>query len=426
MNALINSHAKFVVNEYSKACNDRVGGVIGDDVVSRAKQCMRNALRLPGWVSSGLATAKGYVRARRFFTLLDNMYMAPGQRMKRSAQQISFHNEMNGAALPLFFDREEWKHHSFKAPRVFELQGSAREIAISAPRQYGKTTSVSAWVAAIAAVVPGLRIAVFSRVSSQSDNLLARCVSFLQGIPWAAGRWKRRIGDKQILFFHDQKKTEANTSIIQAYSSDSRNARGLSAHILIVEEAAYVDKGLFEKAIVPLLGVNKTCLIMISTPSEESRNYFNTIMQSDIFRTVTILANVCIDCSRDLGLKECFHSSMQKPSWKNDPRMKLVHKLLKGSQLTFEREALGMICTQSKFAFNSLLLDRVKKLPLLDLKRCSVPYIIVAIDPTGGGASELAICSMIPTPDRFKEGDNEHCFTVRYGTVHDNNNNNNK
>ncbi len=44
--------------------------------------------------------------------------------------------------------------------------------------------------------------------------------------------------------------------------------------MIIMEEAAFINRALFFSVIVPLMGVNGTAVIAISTPNEHDDNYY--------------------------------------------------------------------------------------------------------------------------------------------------------
>lgn len=415
-------------NTLLKDAKSRIGADLADSIINGMLSGILNE-KDSGGGSNGnqQPDAEGYVRLRKCMALLDSLSLRPGKRMVRSMHQREFHDAFLGATMPLFFGKEDWKQHSGIAPEVFGVDASQREVIISAPRQVGKTEAVAAFVACALVSIPGIRIAVFSKIREQCMNLLQRILNLLESVPneflaGSSGKPFEMIKTgMQIVYDHDQKTRRwAMKSRVQAYSSEQANARGLSADLIVIEEMAFVSKELFEKVIVPLLGVSNTALVGISTPGESDDNFFNMLMECEssechdgnyvnegnegliprqgIFKTIQIHANVCITCRQKLRLTSCVHAILQQPSWKPEGRMQKVKKLLKSNAMVLKREALGLITEQKRFAFERQHISRVRTWPLYDLMRRHVPVVVIGVDPTGHGNSNLAICSLFATP----------------------------
>ena len=419
---------------YRSRLGGRVQSVIGIDACDDTIQTMLRAIgeydpdmddghldmiwRPPR--SQSDASGEGYARVRKFLTLLDSLELTPGVPMRRSTQQVSFHNAILGATLPAFFGKHEWPHQSAHAPGIFNVSADHREVIISAPRQNGKTEAGAAFLACMLVTIPGIRIAVFSKTKQQCQNLLSRTMNLLQSIPGAAGRFDYTKTTMIISYRHGGADARlSDVSQIQAYSSITDNARGLSATVLFIDEMAFILRNFFETVIVPLLGVANTALIGISTPSPDARNFFNTLMESEntdtdnddvkpgeaprkgFFHTVTIMTNVCPACSA-MDKKECMHAMLQQPSWKPAARLGKVKRLLKESSATFNREAMGILTEGTRFAFDRHHVDRLLHSMPFDLMQHQVPRLVVGVDPTGHGDSELGICSIIVMPRGYR------------------------
>lgn len=96
---------------------------------------------------------------------------------------------------------------------------------------------------------------------------------------------------------------------------------------MFVDEAAYVDEDLFNETILPLLGVEGTALIAISTPLTEA-NFFTKLVTfkgpdgEPFFKTLHI-GLVCKKCLLKPDLTEmlkCPHEQHKLPPWKSGER----------------------------------------------------------------------------------------------------------
>ena len=188
--------------------------------------------------------------------------------------------------------------------------------------------------------------------------------------------------------------------------------KGTGGQCLILEEAARIPPELFKETIAPLLLVEHTALIGITTPMEAGNDYsmmmdlkhengdpmFNAI-------SVTLMCDAC----RKANLLECPHMAHEVPHWKRDKkRGKLVQSIMQGDRALYLRENAGVVSAAGNNAFDLPSIDKLListyDLKLLGLLRAPV---FVCIDTAGGGASCTAISSGIYTKD--------HTLVVRRG-----------
>lgn len=157
-----------------------------------------------------------------------------------------------------------------------------------------------------------------------------------------------------------------------------------------MEEAARIDQQLFRETIAPLLLVEHTALIGITTPMEEGNGY-NMMMDltyedgSPMFNTIRI-SLICDPC-REAGIVDCPHNKHEIPPWKRDEkRARLVEGVLKSDVALHMRENAGVVQKQNNCAFN---ISNVEKLFISEFDNSTqefVQHIFVCIDTAGGGA----------------------------------------
>jgi hypothetical protein len=94
--------------------------------------------------------------------------------------------------------------------------------------------------------------------------------------------------------------------------------RGATADVVILEEAAFMDKAVFQAVCVPLLGVKDTALLAISTPDDEFNFYSELFeMKRPDGETLFLLIPIglaCQDCMEE-GL-QCQHKLDKLPHCK--------------------------------------------------------------------------------------------------------------
>ena len=82
--------------------------------------------------------------------------------------------------------------------------------------------------------------------------------------------------------------------------------------MVILEEAAHMDKKVFFEVVVPLLGVKHTAVLAISTPDDEF-NYYTQLLELGLFKVIKI-GLTCEACEA-MGLA-CTHKIRRLPHWK--------------------------------------------------------------------------------------------------------------
>jgi hypothetical protein len=134
--------------------------------------------------------------------------------------------------------------------------------------------------------------------------------------------------------------------------------RGTTGNLLILEEAAFIPQSLFFEVIAPLLGVENTAVVAISTPDEDDNNYYSDLMEiknpedpkETLFKTIRI-GLACEACIQAGAGATCTHRQQLIPPWKSNRRQKRLRHMTADSHL-FMRENMGMIpiprssCTQ--------------------------------------------------------------------------------
>ena len=99
----------------------------------------------------------------------------------------------------------------------------------------------------------------------------------------------------------------------------SAGLRGVTANVIIMEEAAFIEPALFNEVIVPLLGVEGTAVLAITTPEQDLDNYFTILMDlkdpetdEDLFKTIR-LGLACEACVAAGKGAECTHMAHLAP-----------------------------------------------------------------------------------------------------------------
>ena len=112
---------------------------------------------------------------------------------------------------------------------------------------------------------------------------------------------------------------------------------------------------------LPLLGVDGTSLIAISTPLDET-NFFSVLLQlrkpngQPLFLNLQIEL-VCAKCLES-GETTCPHNANNAPEWKTAARTDLVKSLM-GDSAMWLREQAGVITRKDNAAYDRPCLDKM-------------------------------------------------------------------
>ena len=106
--------------------------------------------------------------------------------------------------------------------------------------------------------------------------------------------------------------------------------KGTGGDIIILEEAAYVDQGFFYETMAPLMTIDRTCFLAISTLTSEINFYTRLMRMRDrdtglpIFTCLQIQL-ACDKCKDEGKAAECIHLLHLVPRWQSGER----HRRLK-------------------------------------------------------------------------------------------------
>lgn len=169
--------------------------------------------------------------------------------------------------------------------------------------------------------------------------------------------------------------------------------------MIIIDEAAYVDPGMFWAGIAPLLGVRNSTVIGITTPS--SAGMFQTLQNLRLddgrplfaVETVSLVCDACRAAGKD---DSCTHNSAAMPSWKTQRRgiMDALYKA-SGREGIGAQENRGVLIDGRQFVFRRDGIEYLEKREPQTLHAGDAPVIVVGVDPAyDGKTSEYAMCGV--------------------------------
>lgn len=171
----------------------------------------------------------------------------------------------------------------------------------------------------------------------------------------------------------------------------------MTAHCIVLEEAAYGKNSVFKKVILPALVVEGTAFIAITTPGGED----NFVSQLAMLKrpdgkpllSLLMAGMACPKCMAAGKGAECMHRQKEMPPWKSSDRQKMIQEVLKADPETYIRESQGMIMSSANMIYRPFRMSFTLRQPR-PFER--PPHFLLSYyDPAGNGAfSDHALVSM--------------------------------
>lgn len=153
---------------------------------------------------------------------------------------------------------------------------------------------------------------------------------------------------------------------------------------------------------MPIISVNHSCCVLISTFGKNTNNIFTRIMHSNVFNNHEI-KYICDTCqSLALTTGACIHLQHRRPEWLG-LKDGIARKIFGDDDEVLLRETMGILVEDTNSCFPSHLIDALQRKPFVNTYG-SVNYVVMSIDPAAGtdveekSTSDFAIVS-IGKPD---------------------------
>jgi len=153
-----------------------------------------------------------------------------------------------------------------------------------------------------------------------------------------------------------------------------------------------MDLRVFYEIIVPLLEVEETALICISTPA--GRFNFYTELTEIRDHTGQTLFNVleagmvCDECKGTDKAEDCKHVIGDRPEWKPQDTFDKVKAIYGTRKTLLKQETMGQVTDDENMAFRPTDLQAFFKKPALKEPHENTVTVYVAVDPNGGACGD--------------------------------------
>ena len=310
---------------------------------------------------------------------------------ERSKMQKLFHrNFMQATCLHLY--RKDADIDLDRIMKMNKFDNLKQQVLCLTPRRFGKSTSVAMFVASYVLTVPYSEQCIFSTGRRASQKLLELIRDMIK-----AGKegWRfiKCNGETMLI----QGDTPLDVRKVHSYPSCAKTLRGCGGDVVYMEEAAFMALDVFFEVIVPLLEMETTALIAISTPLD-GMNFYSEMFElkggdgQPLFNQLRIGLS-CAKCQAAGKAADCTHMKDVIPPWKSAAKFDMVKAIYGDRKDLLAKESMGQITSDQCSVFPEKLINRMMQRPETRLKSCA-KYIFLGVDPNGGGASEMAIVTM--------------------------------
>jgi hypothetical protein len=183
--------------------------------------------------------------------------------------------------------------------------------------------------------------------------------------------------------------------------------RGLNQRLLVVDEAQYAPEALILQALIPILMMNESVAVFITTPDDPDSMFMRMIGQRDpggnLRMPVLWLGMACERCEQEGNGNTCPHVWYESPAHKNPERRERLAWIYANHQDINARENLARPQARNRPSFPPDLVEDLfarPRVPHTGRQRC----VFLAADPACGGENDFAVAA------GYFDGDG---FTVR-------------
>lgn len=339
--------------------------------------------------------SEGEKRWEKFGQVIDQLFTIADK--KREAGQMQFIEAFKKAVPHLVYGESDWELGKARFFRRHGLAKLQKLVCCVAPRRFGKTVAVAIFTLALVLVVKRLPIIIFATNKRTATTIVQMQNTWLSAFPGGEDRKCRALSYIKLVPEDAQCRTDAQRQVhpdasgIWPMPASKNGTRGVTARVVIMEEAAYIDPMIWQMICMPLMGVKGSVLLGISTPSGQDNFYAGIISRKDkdggdLFALV-LIGMSCEDCrARGIGA-HCAHMKHMLPAWKDPDGQKLLMDVM--DENAFRQEAQGEQLSDKQPCFRPY---EVAALWRRKRKRITGDngVIFIGVDPCGGSGGAIA------------------------------------
>ena len=321
--------------------------------------------------------------------------------VERSEMQIRFHEAFIQASLR-FICKDDPHVDIQEIMTARGWDNLKQQVLCLTPRRFGKTYAVAMFAAAVLVTIPGGEQAIFSTGRRASQKMLETIQMFVVTLKKnlkLRGLKLIKFNQEMLIYESPEDSARGVRRAIYSYPSNAKTLRGVGGHILYLEEAAFMSMDVFYEIVTPLLEMQSTSLIAISTP-QDSTNFYSELFElkdhegNPMFNTIKI-SLICDKCMKSDKPEQCTHRTHLLPPWKSRAKLSMVREIYGDQTALLQRESLGAITQDAASVFPEEEITVTFAKALVDSPTMTPRTVYVSCDPTGGGASRMCLVSFI-------------------------------
>jgi hypothetical protein len=307
-------------------------------------------------------------------------------KVTRSQFQSLVHERIINTLLHMIYNAD-WERHRDRILRYRRVQGRhKRFLIVSAARREGKTWTLTMVVAALLDLVP-IRIVVFSISKRVSGWFMEQVQRFYFMLPGSRDRVAENNKETFTVSPTGQLHHPQQSTLICLPNSE--RSRGISADLVIFEEAQFMPAAQIQNVGAPLFRMGKTSVVAISSSGEDRNNLMQRLMDEhkdkpDSIYDILSREHLCAECTKAKKL-ECPHKILEVPAWISADKDEEVKDMYAGNTTRYQRELLGMSVSDDTDAFQFDEVQMAFDKPRLTFDTSPI-YVFHCIDTSGGGS----------------------------------------
>lgn len=314
-------------------------------------------------------------RVRDAFRTLD-------EHMVRTPDQVEVH-ERAIAALCLSVYRGHLGTHMQEILEFNHIEKVLKGVGFQAPRRLGKTWCICMYLAVCMIAIPSFEgIVISGSALSAGKNVgFARTLQEVLRKAFGINRFNRDGKHETSIILNS---TVRKVNCFSGHIGD--NLRGIGCEVLVLEEAAFLEQNTVVNVAIPIMRVDYTSIIMISSPPQDENNMFARFMRGNFLYTRKI-SYVCEDCEK-IGIREtCIHRAHALPTWIDTSNDEELDKITGGGD-SLMVESMGIERKQDDTrCFKQHLVEQLFAKPRMPVPNGS-RYVYMGVDPVGGSSRE--------------------------------------
>ena len=296
-------------------------------------------------------------------------------------------------AILRYIFRHDYSTEGLKYAAEMGWDGEFPFVQLLAERQIGKTTCIVIFACAVLMTIPYVQQNIWSTGKRISQMILARMLSLITSCPEVEKKMRVEHNVERIVVINGVTDKRLTNSF-PGRGETSRGTAGRAIHYL--DEAAHVDEKFIMQTLFPMLGDEYSVLIATTTVKgpDNCISKMAKLRDSDgnpVFNLMHVKA-VCDRCANMGRAAECKHKTTEIPEFKSQKRLDLIRRMYAGNEDLYAQEMGGQIVDSDNLCFVRSDIDALVYGSPFRLSISNAPSnLFMMIDPSGGGASQLAI-----------------------------------